>query len=314
MDGGGTKTAFVLLDPDGGVVARSTQPSCYYFGSAGGLAGVERVVADGVREVTAQIAPQDVEFAFFAFPGYGEVSGDVAALDELPARVLGHRRYLCGNDMVSGWAGALGGRDGVNVVAGTGSIAYGEHEGRTRRTGGWGELFGDEGSAHWVAVEGLRAFSRMADGRAPRTPLHDAVLAAAGVRHAHDVIGVVLDDWGSRRADVARLAPLVTEAAAAGDDTARRIVGAAAAELAGLVESTALALGHRPGEEVLVSGTGGLFQAPVVRTAFLEALHRSRFALEPVEPRYDPGVGSALYARRRSPRRAPAGTPSGTPS
>src|SRR5437879_13624105 len=74
--------------------------------------------------------------------------------------------------MVCGWAGALAGEDGISVVAGTGSIAYGEYEGRRARAGGWGELFGDEGSAYWIAREGLRLFSRKSDGRTPRGPLH----------------------------------------------------------------------------------------------------------------------------------------------
>ncbi len=83
------------------------------------------------------------------------------------------RRYRCGNDMVCGWAGALAGEDGINVVCGTGSIAYGEYRGRTARSGGWGELFGDEGSAYWIAREGLTLFSRMSDGRAPRGALYE---------------------------------------------------------------------------------------------------------------------------------------------
>ena len=59
------------------------------------------------------------------------------------------------------------------IVAGTGSIAYGEYAGRHARAGGWGDLFGDEGSAFWIAREGLRLFSRMSDGRAARGPLYD---------------------------------------------------------------------------------------------------------------------------------------------
>lgn len=51
-------------------------------------------------------------------------------------------------------------------------MAYGEHAGRRARTGGWGQVFGDEGSAHWIAVRGLAAFSKMSDGRAARGPLH----------------------------------------------------------------------------------------------------------------------------------------------
>ncbi|WP_432510769.1 N-acetylglucosamine kinase [Kineococcus sp. SYSU DK001] len=298
MDGGGTKTAFVLVDADGAVVAQDLQPSCYYFGQ-GGLAPVERVVADGVAAVTAGVAADEIGFAFFAFPGYGEFSADVPALDALPEKVLGHRRYACGNDMVSGWAGSLGGRDGINVVAGTGSIAYGEREGAAHRAGGWGELFGDEGSAHWVAVRGLSAFSRMADGREPRTALYDAVRAGLGITADLDAISVVLDRWQGRRAEVASLARTVTAAAAAGDPTALGIVRAAVAELLLLVETTAAALGYRAGQGVPVSYSGGLFQAPVVRETFATALAASPLRPTLVEPRYDPGHGSALYALRR---------------
>lgn len=297
MDGGGTKTAFVLVDADGTVVARDRQPSCYYFGQ-GGLGPVEQIVADGVAAVTAGIAADDIGFAFFAFPGYGEFSDDVPALDALPGKVLGHDRYTCGNDMVSGWAGSLGGQDGINVVAGTGSIAYGERAGSSHRAGGWGELFGDEGSAYWVAVQGLNAFSRMADGREPSTALHGAVREAVGVTVDHDVISVVLDRWQGRRADVAALARVVTACADAGDVRAQGIVRAAVTELLILLESTADALGYGPGQEVPVSYSGGLFEASVVRTEFLTALARSPLTLELVEPRTDPGHGSALYALR----------------
>ena len=83
----------------------------------------------------------------------------------LPRRRSCPGRYRCGNDAVCGWAGALAGEDGINIVAGTGSIGYGEFEGRAARAGGWGELFSDEGSAHWIAREALSLFSRMSDGR-----------------------------------------------------------------------------------------------------------------------------------------------------
>ena len=73
--------------------------------------------------------------------------------------------------MVCGWAGSLAGEDGINVISGTGSMTYGERHGTGHRVGGWGELFGDEGSAYWIAAQGLNAFSRMSDGRLARGPL-----------------------------------------------------------------------------------------------------------------------------------------------
>ena len=79
-------------------------------------------------------------------------------------------RYLCGNDMMCGWAGSLLCRDGISIVAGTGSICYGERGGATARSGGWGELFSDEGSAYWIACRGLepvRAHERRQSGSGP---------------------------------------------------------------------------------------------------------------------------------------------------
>src|SRR5690606_40864022 len=47
---------------------------------------------------------------------------------------------------------------GIALIAGTGSIAFARNErGETGRSGGWGHIFGDEGSAYMVAVDALRA-------------------------------------------------------------------------------------------------------------------------------------------------------------
>src|SRR5450432_116074 len=121
----------------------------------------------------ASLTPAAVDFAFLGLPSYGEDSSLLATLDAAGAPTLSAGRYRCGNDALCGWAGALGGEAGINVVAGTGSMAYGEYGGRSARAGGWGELFSDEGSGYWVAREGLQLFSRMSDGRVPRGHLYE---------------------------------------------------------------------------------------------------------------------------------------------
>src|SRR4051812_43027572 len=129
VDGGGTKTAFALVTSDGALPATALAPSCYYLGPSIDL--VEEGLRAGVDAVCAEagIGPERITHACVALPGYGEVSADLETLDAIPERVLGHRRYGCDNDMVAGWAGSLGAVDGVNVIAGTGSMAYGEHGG-----------------------------------------------------------------------------------------------------------------------------------------------------------------------------------------
>lgn len=328
VDGGGSKTAYVVLDGDGRAVAEAVGPSCSYFAS--GIELVGRVLGEGVAEVTARagIGRADLAHAFFGLPGYGEVSADVPRLREIVRGVLGHDRFGCGNDMVGGWAGALAGRDGINVVSGTGSIAYGEHAGRTHRAGGWSELFGDEGSAYWVAVQGLNAFSRMSDGRCPRGPLHALIAARTGIASDLDLVGVVMDRWGGRRARIAALAPVVVEAAQAGDGAAEAILERAGRELVGLVEACRAHLGYdrnegegegesdgggsgRDGDAaaVDVSYSGGMFSAPRFRAVFARALKSAGPGYRLRAPVHGPGVGSALYAMRLHGAALPAVAP-----
>ncbi|WP_024285971.1 N-acetylglucosamine kinase [Cellulomonas sp. KRMCY2] len=298
VDGGGTKTAFCLLDDDGAVAAESRQNSIYYFTEGIGL--VESVLRDGVRAVcdVVGLAPEALTHSFVGIPCYGEVSGDLPELDAIPGRVLGTDRYACGNDMVCGWAGSLGGADGINVVSGTGSIAYGERGGTSWRAGGWGELFGDEGSGYWVAIQGLNAFTRMSDGRLPAGRLVGAVRAALGLAADLDVIDVVLNQWHGDRAKIATLSRAVGEAADAGDTVAADILRAAGRELALLVDVEADALGFDDGEAIPVSYSGGMFGSPHVREAFAAGVRASAHAYDLRAPLLPPHVGAAVYAAR----------------
>jgi N-acetylglucosamine kinase-like BadF-type ATPase len=298
VDGGGTKTAYVVLDGEGRTVAELVGPSCYYFAS--GIDLLERVLTEGVTEVTAKagITPAQLDHAFFGVPGYGENSADIPRLDAIVRGLLGHDRFAVGNDVVGGWAGALAAGDGINVVAGTGSIAYGEHGGLSHRSGGWSELFGDEGSAYWVAVQGLNAFSRMSDGRLPRGPLHGLLIERVGIENDLDLVGVVVDRWGGRRAEIAALAATVVEAADAGDAEAGSILEEAGRELVRLVEACRDRIGYEDGEHVAVSYSGGMFNAPSFRTTFTRALQAAGPGYRLHTPKYGPAVGSALYAMK----------------
>lgn len=303
VDGGGTKTAFCLLQADGSIAAQAQAGSSYYF--TDGIALVGRVLRAGITSVCsmAGISPAQIEYAFFGLPTYGEVSGDIAALGAAPREILGHDRYACDNDMVCGWSGSLGAADGINVISGTGSMTYGEHAGRGLRVGGWGELFSDEGSAHWIAVRGLAAFSRMSDGREPAGPLLDMLRRHLDLAADLDLVDVVLNRWQSDRTKVAALSPLVVEAADLGDEAAGRILADAGRELAMLVDTTRRRLGYAAHELVPVSYSGGTFGARQVLDAFRRQLDSLHDGYDLRRPLYPPVIGAALYAAKQ------AGTP-----
>jgi N-acetylglucosamine kinase-like BadF-type ATPase len=298
VDGGGSKTAFVLLDDTGREHASVLGASAYH--PEHGLAHVRQVLIDGVGAVTALAGAgaDDIDYAFVAIPTYGESSRELALLDDLPVAALGHHRYRCGNDTIAGWAGALAGADGINVVAGTGSITYGERAGVSSRVGGWGELFGDEGSGYWIGLQALVAFSRMSDGRLPRTSLHERIRAATGAPEDLDVIDVVFTRWGRSRERIATLAPLVVDAASEGDPAATRILDGAVEHLVELVGATRRNLGFQPDETVPVSYSGGVVTAPPVRERFAQALAAEAEPYDLRAPRFSSHVGAALHAAK----------------
>ncbi|MYS50866.1 ATPase, partial [Streptomyces sp. SID6013] len=79
------------------------------------------------------------------------------------------------SDAVTAHAGALGGRAGVVLAIGTGSVAVGiGADGTYARVDGWGPLLGDDGSGARIGTAGLRAALRAHDGRGPATALLDA--------------------------------------------------------------------------------------------------------------------------------------------
>src|SRR6266702_2722780 len=119
VDGGGTKTEMVVLDSEGVIRATHRTGGSSYL--ALGLEALGTLLAQGIETLLgkAGLRAADVEFAFFGLPAFGEDSSLTSCLSRLPERCLPTDSYLCGNDMICGWAGSLLCRDGISVVAGT---------------------------------------------------------------------------------------------------------------------------------------------------------------------------------------------------
>lgn len=309
VDGGGTKTHFLLIDETGTLLAAHREGPAYYLEI--GLDELRRMLARGIEQTLrqARVSEEDLSYAFLGLPAYGEDSRLLPALDAAPAQALPHGRYRCDNDMVCGWAGALAGTDGINIVSGTGSIAYGEFAGRKARAGGWGELFGDEGSSYWLAREGLRLFARMSDGRSPRGPLYEHVRRHFALARDLDLCAAVYGKDIVQRSQFAQLSKLFTAAAADGDPAARQVFDRAAQELADIVDAVRCQLQVPADASVAVSSSGGMFQpGNGLREALSSELRRRSSQYRFMEALLPPEVGAAIQAARLN------GTPLGAAS
>jgi N-acetylglucosamine kinase-like BadF-type ATPase len=299
VDGGGSKTAFLLLNETGQILARHVEGSAYH--PEVGVDGVRSMLANGCGAIVALAGLRlaDIDFAFFGIPAYGEDSRLQSRLDALPSDALPAARYRCGNDMVCAWSGSLAGEDGLNVVAGTGSIVYGEYQGTRARAGGWGELFSDEGSAHWIAREGLGLFSRMSDGRSARGKLYELFRAHFNLDDDLDICAAIYGADAIQRSQFSRLAKVVTSAALAGDELARQIFSRGAGELAEMIDAARSRLKAPDTLLLPVSYSGSVFQAQELCLLPLrQRLLQSNFAYQLVPPRLPPDAGAALYAAR----------------
>jgi N-acetylglucosamine kinase-like BadF-type ATPase len=276
-----------------------------------GAEALRAMLAQGIEATLRQggVAASDLTFAFLGLPAYGEDQAALALLDAAPSGALRAGSYRVGNDMVCGWAGALAGEDGINIVAGTGSIAYGEYQGRSARAGGWGELFSDEGSAYWLAREGLRLFSRMSDGRSARGALYECVRRHFGLHDDLDLCGALYGKSAAQRSQFAQLSKLVAEAASAGDEQAAALFREATHELAEIVDAVRAQLQVPPALELPVSYSGGLFQLRDLLLAPLQAALTGRTrAYRFLGARLPPEAGAALQAAKLSGTRLTAGS------
>lgn len=310
IDGGGTKTVAVLADATGVEVARSTGAGAN-LQTIGAMAVQERLtsllgelvdrfgIVGTVRAVTASLAgvdrPADVPVATQAIDAAIEA---VAASHPLVRWELARGSPTVTNDAVAALAAGAQALDGVVVIAGTGSIAFGVCAGARSRAGGWGSILGDEGSGHALGYHALRAVARAHDRRAPATALTGAILARLGAESAPDLIGIVSSPaWGV--ADTAALAPIVLAVAEGGDPVAEALVDEAAEELSLATMAVIRALPFNPTRDLPVVQSGGLWAASArLRSAFDARLCAGAPRARPTVSRAEPVSGAVWLALR----------------
>jgi N-acetylglucosamine kinase-like BadF-type ATPase len=187
---------------------------------------------------------------------------------------------------------------GIALISGTGSLAFGRSaDGCTARAGGWGFLFGDEGSGYALAVAGLRAAAQAADGRAPPTQLLGAILDSFHIERPEALIPTVYP-LASNRQRIAELAETVLDVAAAGDATATEIVDEAASQLAAMVMAVAVRLDWHGATIPLAFAGGVLISRPLFCERVHDQLRTSRFPIGSPAVVHEPVLGALKLARQ----------------
>jgi N-acetylglucosamine kinase-like BadF-type ATPase len=289
VDGGKSSTTALIGDSSGRVIGYGRGgPSNHVQEAEAGRVKFIRAIKECLVQACQQ-AHLDYQTVRFQAACLG-FSGGPVDKEPILREVLRCDRMTVTHDALIALSGATNGEPGVVVIAGTGSIAFGRNAtGHTARAGGWGYIFGDEGSGFDITRQALRAALRFEEGWGPSTVLHEALLYDSNASDANEALhNFYTIDFPRDR--IAAMSKLVDKAASAGDPVAAQILDAAAQQLAALVWAVRDQL-FPPTESPRISYAGGVFQSTRV-------LDRFRFIVDAHPPVYGPAAGALLEAYR----------------
>ena len=256
IDGGGTKTIGIAADCSGTIVGRTEQgPANYHII---GINDFKTRIACIVNELaeSCNLSKRDLKVVSLGLAGADREQDRKVIVNALGDLDL-NCHYIVVSDARAALVAGLGKDEGIVLIAGTGSIAYGINKsGEIIRAGGWGHVASDEGSGYAIGRQGLIRSIKGAEGRDKETTLLPHIMAHFGCQSWDEFIGFI-NNRGTTKGEIASLAPVIAQTAMAGDSVAAEIVRDAGDELASLVESV-ISRGFPPGEPVRVCLYGSI--------------------------------------------------------
>jgi N-acetylglucosamine kinase-like BadF-type ATPase len=290
VDGGQSSTTALIGDANGRVIGVGRGGPCNHVAGAAARAKFLDAIGGSIRAACQQagIEPR-FEAACLGFSGGPE---DKRAL---VAELVSAARLEVTDDALIALAGATAGQPGIISIAGTGSIAFGRNaKGRTGRAGGWGYIFGDEGGAFDIVRKALQAALRCEEGWGEPTALRDRFLAETGAASMNAVLHLFYTPEYPR-SRVARFAPMVDAAAAAGDAAAARVMREALGALVNITSAVRHML-FENGEHVRCCYIGGVFRSEWLLARFQDEMRKAGCVVGP--PEYGPAAGALIEAYR----------------
>ncbi len=309
IDGGGTKTICILMDENSVVLGRGEAgPSNYQtLGIEKAKESIQLAIERAV--ISAKIEPNsnlNIEAICLGLAGVARpkdieivhlIVQNLQLTNTLPiTRSLLPRNIVICSDCAIALVGGTGHSVGIAVIAGTGSIVFGQNrQGKTKRVGGWGYILGDEGSGYDIAVGGLQAALKFYDGRGEFTALAEKFQTHLGLNNLEELVDVVYRrGWGVK--EIAALAPIVDRVAALGDRVADGIINRAVAELT-FSTKIAIAALFSPTEEFEIVMIGGVWGGEAnFRGRFESAISAIAPNAKVILPRSEPAFGAGLLA------------------
>ena len=267
VEGGGTKTAWVLVE----TVAGADAASCEFRVIEQGKlppSNFRLTTPDRLRGILSEL-PRQIDRAGVFLAGC-RTAEDRRSLEQICLEMWPNAKIVTGSDRDSGLAAALDHCDGIVVNAGSGSSVTGRRGDRIERVGGWGHILGDAGGAYILSIQALRLVLRERDLNRREMNFAAKVLHALSLNNLDELVRWVRT---ADKKEIAMLAPVVFEAANEGDGRMVEIIEQGASVLCEYTEAVAARLHLLAPKVALI---GGLFHRDSIYThAFRRRLKKN---------------------------------------
>lgn len=267
IDGGGTKTEFLLKDISGKEINRIVLGGSNPVNS--GIEKTEDVLIQGIKQVCGNINPRDIS----AFAGVaGGISGNNRVLINEILGGIGFGAYSNGSDTDSALETALKGKNGIVVIMGTGVVAFSQNNGNRNRIAGWGYLIDKGGSGFSFGSDALDCAFKAYDGRGGS----QLILKLIEEKLQKPLVEAIPDIYQKGTDFIASLAPVVFEAFEKGDSEAEKIIDKNLEEIEKIICAANV---FSPDEKVKTVIFGGVVKQKAILQLLLQKRLGIRFDL-----------------------------------
>ena len=288
VEGGGTKTAWVLVETVLGANASAWEFRVLEQGKLP-ASNFRLTSPERLRAILTEL-PKQIDRAGVFLAGCG-TEEDRCALKQMCLEIWPNAKIVTGSDRDSGLAAALDQGDGIVVNAGSGSSVTGRRGERIERAGGWGHILGDAGGGYFLSIHALRLVLREHDLGRSEMDFTAKILRVLSLNNLDELVRWVQT---ADKMELAMLAPVVFEAATAGDGRMMEIIEEGARVLCEYSEAVASRLHLLAPKVVLI---GGLFQRDSIYThAFRRRLKKNLPDARVTTAERAPELGAAWLA------------------
>jgi len=285
IDGGGTKTAFCLIDDN--------------------LKVCETIISGptSIDTVDEQSIKSNLEKALKQISIDGKIVSCFAGIGGITSRedeekiiqilksfsVLKDAKIKAGNDVINALIGGIGKEEGIVCIIGTGSVCFGVHNGKTHRCGGYCYQEGDAGSSYDLGKKALQHLARVFDKRANASLFSEKIAELSNTFGFTSLVNYFIS---ASRTEIASLAKVVTKYS--DNEEAKKIIDNGVDEIILMIKTVYQELNFETAELAIIGSLGNA--DTYYRTKLIQELNKQLPNIKLITNRFDAHYGAALKA------------------